>query len=144
MSLHPIGSTGKKVWIPKSRMSMVPPGFERTWMGEPKGALAQYRGPDNLHLLEYPNGWELHRDFGNPRSIGGLIVHIFLDAPEVGLSFLIATSRAQTAYEKSGSVWQAIGDFTKSLVGSYLTLRALRALIEWLAGTVRQDPEEIG
>ena len=53
----------QEVWIPKSKMPQPPPGFEETVLGDIKDALRQYRGPDNLHLLEYQDGYKLHLDY---------------------------------------------------------------------------------
>jgi hypothetical protein len=118
-----------KIWIPMAEMTSVPPGFEETWMGEPKGAIAQYRGPDNLHLLKYKDGWELHRDFGDPRSLGGFIIHIFLDAPEVGLALLTAAGRFREIHEETRSVWTAIGAAIETGILTYVGFRLMKELI---------------
>lgn len=127
-----------KIWIPRLEMSTVPQGFEETRLGDSKGAIAQYRGPDNLHLLKYESGWELHQDFGDPRSLGGFIIHIFLDAPEVGLALLTAAGRFKEIHEETRSVWAAIGAAIETGILTYVGFRLMKELIElmvkWIAG----------
>jgi hypothetical protein len=122
----------KKIWIPKSEMASVPPGFEETWMGELKGASKQYRGPNNLHLLKYDDGWELHQDFGDPRTLGGFIIHIFLDAPEIGVSVLIAVGRFTEQYKESGSILSAVGAALSTGIITYAGLRIVKELFEYV------------
>lgn len=123
---------GRKVWIPKSKMLTVPIGFKETVFGELKGAIRQYRGPDNLHLLEFQNGWELHRDFGDPRTLSGFIIHIFLDAPEVGLALLNATGAYIEKFEETKSIWASIGEALKTGILSYVGLKVVKEFIEYL------------
>ena len=75
-------------------MPELPACFEVTTLGEPKGALRQYRGPFNSHVHEYRDLWVFHRDRVDPRFdpfghlcqdaphvlVGGLIVLVFLGA----------------------------------------------------------------
>ena len=123
---------GEKVWIPKSQMLIVPTGFEETVMGELRGAIKQYRGPDNLHLREYSEGWELHQDYGDPRTLGGFIIHIFIDAPEVGLALLIAAGACEEKYNKTKSIGAAIGEAIRLGILSYVGLRILKEFIDHL------------
>ncbi len=123
----------RDIVIPKTMMPTVPPGFEETILGEPKGAIAQYRGPGNLHLREYNDRWTLHRDYGDPRTLDGLVIHMFLDAPEIGISFLIAAGTLKKTYEATRSVPKALIEALKVLPVSYVTLRIIKALFEWLA-----------
>jgi len=110
----------------------VPHGFEETWLGESRGAIRQYRGPDNLHLREYNDGWKLHQDYGDPRTLGGFIIHIFLDAPEVGIALLNATGVFKEVYEDTQSIWSAIGEAIKTGIITYLGVRLLKEFIEYL------------
>ncbi len=123
---------GEKVWIPKSQMRNAPPGFRETIMGELRGANRQYRGPDNLHLREYSEGWELHQDYGDPRTLGGFIIHIFIDAPEIGLALLIAAGVYEEKYNKTKSIGAAISEAIGTGVLSYIGLRILKELIDHL------------
>lgn len=113
-------------------MLNVPTGFEETVMGELRGAIRQYRGPDNLHLREYSDGWELHQDYGDPRTLGGFIIHVFIDAPEVGLAFLIAAGAYEKEFNKTKSIWSAIGKAVGTGILSYAGLKILREFIEYL------------
>ena len=53
--------------------------FEIDFLGFSKGSLFMYRGPHNLHVLEYNNYYDVHRDHHDPwiNPIG----HIEKDAP---------------------------------------------------------------
>ena len=126
-------AVGEKVWISKEDMSTPPPGFEPTNLGELRGSIAQYRGYDNLHLLEYADGWELHQDYGDPRTIGGFIVHIFLDSPEGGVSLLFAFGEAVEKYKETGSLFEAIGVFIERAIMSYLAAKILVELLRYLS-----------
>lgn len=123
---------GQEVWISKDVMTHVPLGFEETWMGEMKGALKQYRGPGNLHLLEFPNGWKLHSDYGDPRNPEGFLIHIFVDAPEVGVSLLYAIGEAFEKYRQTKSIADALLTFASKGVLAYLSLKILKELLLWL------------
>jgi hypothetical protein len=129
-----------KIWIPKSEMPTVPPGFEETWLGELKGARKQYRGPDNLHLLQYEDGWELHQDQGDPRTLGGFIIHIFLDAPEVGVALLVAAGKFTEKYDESGSILEAIAAALGTGVVTYAGLRIARELLEFVVQWIAANP----
>ena len=69
----------------KSNLAVLPESFQKTLLGYSKeGELAQYRGPNNIHVHEYPDKYELHMDSFDPRDLIGALGHIFVDAPEVG------------------------------------------------------------
>jgi hypothetical protein len=79
----------KDIMIPKRILPRLPSGFEMTTLGyEREGALAQYRGPDAIHVHEYPGHWLFHRDYGDPRTFEGVLAHLLFDAPEIPLSIM--------------------------------------------------------
>jgi hypothetical protein len=81
----------KDIMIPKRILPRLPAEFELTTLGYPKeGALAQYRGPDAIHVHEHPDHWLFHRDYGDPRTFEGLLAHLLFDAPEIPLSIMAA------------------------------------------------------
>ena len=123
---------GEKVWIPKSKMTSTPLGFEESSLGDLKGAIRQYRGPDNLHLREYSDKWELHQDYGDPRTLGGFIVHIFIDAPEVGFALLNAAGAYKKKFNETKSIWAAVGESLKTGILTYVGLRILKEFVEYL------------
>jgi len=63
--------------------------FEETLLGNPKGALRQFRGPGGAHVLEYEKYWVLHRDRIDPRH--DPVGHLVTDAPEFVLLGLLAS-----------------------------------------------------
>jgi hypothetical protein len=82
----------KDIMVPKSVLPRLPADFKGTTLGyKRKGALAQYRGPNAIHVHEYPNHWLFHRDHGDPRTFKGVLAHLLFDAPEIPLSALSAT-----------------------------------------------------
>ncbi len=123
---------GEKIWIPKSRMTSAPLGFEESPLGELKGAIRQFRGPDKLHLREYKDGWELHQDYGDPRTLGGFIVHIFLDAPEVGFALMNAVGAYKKKFDETKSIWASVGESLKTGLLTYVGLKVLKEFIEYL------------
>jgi hypothetical protein len=56
---------------------------------EREGELAQYRGPDAIHVHEYPSRWLFHRDYGDLRTFEGVLGHLLFDAPEIPLSIMV-------------------------------------------------------
>ena len=79
----------KDIIIPKRILPRLPSDFEITTLGYAReGALAQYRGPNAIHVHEYPSYWVFHRDCGDPRTFGGVLAHLLFDAPEIPLSIV--------------------------------------------------------
>ncbi|MCW4053554.1 MAG: hypothetical protein NWE84_01355 [Candidatus Bathyarchaeota archaeon] len=75
--------------ISKRVLPRLPPEFKITKLGYArKGALVQYRGPNAIHVHEYPKYWLLHKDRGDPRTFKGVLAHLLFDAPEIPLSVL--------------------------------------------------------
>lgn len=78
------GSTLRRLTISKSVVDEVPDEFTRTRLAAAReDAVASYRDGrrrDSVHVVEYPDRWELHVDRYNPRyePIG----HVLVDAPE--------------------------------------------------------------
>lgn len=81
----------KSVVISKKNLPRLPKGFERTFLGYPQeGSIAQYRGPNAMHVHEFVNHWLVYRDVGDPRTLEGAILHLIYDAPEIPLSIIAA------------------------------------------------------
>ena len=81
----------KSVVISKKNLPCLPKGFERTLLGYPKeGSIAQYRGPNAIHVHEYRAHWLVHRDSSDPRTLEGAVLHLIYDAPEIPLSIAVA------------------------------------------------------
>jgi len=69
--------------VSKKELVSVPPCCEETWLGDPKGALRQYRCVHGFHVREYDTWFEVHRDRFDPRQ--NPIQHLLCDtnAPKV-------------------------------------------------------------
>lgn len=75
--------------ISKRVLPRLPLEFKITKLGYArKGALAQYRGPNAIHVHEYSKYWLFHKDRGDPRTFKGVLAHLLFDAPEIPLSVL--------------------------------------------------------
>ncbi len=76
--------------IYKNDSSTLPQNFQKTALGYSKeDELAQYRGPENIHVHEMADSYELHRDVFDPRDPIGAVGHAFIDAPEIGFGFTV-------------------------------------------------------
>jgi hypothetical protein len=126
----------KDILVPKSVLPRLPSGFEITKLGYArKGALAQYRGPNEIHVHEYPNHWLFHRDHGDPRTFKGALAHLLFDAPEIPLSIIAATASglgvSKMVYEMRKSKSKDAG--TEAAVAGALASIASGALTFFLA-----------
>jgi hypothetical protein len=78
------GSRLRRLTISKSVVDEVPESFSRSRLtARREDAVASYRDSrrrDSVHVVEYPDRWELHIDRYNPRyePVG----HVLVDAPE--------------------------------------------------------------
>lgn len=61
------------------RLPYLPSGCEQTNLGDLKGADAQYRCPNNLHVRKYGSELVCHYDRVDPRT--DLLGHLLVDAP---------------------------------------------------------------
>jgi hypothetical protein len=76
--------------IPKDSFPILPKNFQKTILGySKKGELAQYRGANCIHVHEFSDKYELHRDLFDPRDPIGVIGHAFADAPEIGFGVTV-------------------------------------------------------
>jgi hypothetical protein len=60
-------------------------GFVETILGDPDGCLRQFRNSTGLHVREYEDHFEIHRDKVDPRA--NPIGHLIKDSPETLLAF---------------------------------------------------------
>ena len=73
--------------------------FEEDILGYPKDSICMYRGPHNIHILEYDDYYAVHRDRCDPRY--DPLGHIDEDVPElkpVIATGLVLGGIALTAY----------------------------------------------
>lgn len=76
--------------VPKTVLHELPRCCEETWLGDPKGAITQYRCAHGFHVREYHTWFEIHRDRCDPRRspLGHLLVDTEAPAILVGLAAL--------------------------------------------------------
>jgi hypothetical protein len=78
------GSDFRQLTVSKTVADEVPPEFTRSRLAARReGAVASYRDSrrrDSVHIVEYPDRWELHVDRYNPRREP--LGHVLVDAPE--------------------------------------------------------------
>ena len=122
----------KAIAIPKSKMDVLPPSFELSPLGDKKDAMAQYRGPNTIHILEYPDKWMVHWDYGDPRNPLGAMIHIFADAPEVGFSVLVAFAAGKRTYDETESVSDALLDGFLAGLFTYGGVKVAQSFIDWI------------
>ena len=94
--------------VSKKLLPRLPYGFVEVpdHLGNKKNALRQYRGPHNIHVLEYADEWSFHRDLVDPRI--DPVGHLLLDAPEVPLAGLAGIAVAKKAYDENESVLDSV------------------------------------
>ena len=124
----------KEIEIPKSKLPQLSKEFEEVsdFLGDKKNSLRQYRGPNNLHILEYEDHWKVHWDWGDPRTIDGALVHIFADAPEIGFALVAAIMAGKKKYNETKSVGESIID---SLLAGFFTYGGIvitKEVVKWL------------
>jgi hypothetical protein len=62
------------------------PEYRESDLGYSEGAIRQFRGPRNEHVLEYPDHYKGHRDHTDPHT--DPLGHCIRDAPEISLSIV--------------------------------------------------------
>ena len=116
--------------VPKYKLANLPDEFEEVpdSMGDKKDALRQYRGPHNIHVLEYYAEWSFHRDYVDPRK--SLLGHLIFDTPEIPAAALSAFSVGQKVYDESGSLTDSILSGGLTGVFTWIILKELREKAE--------------
>jgi hypothetical protein len=69
-----------EIEVPKDVRPIMLDGAEETILGDPDGAIRQYRY-GNLHIREYKDKYIVHSDTFDPRK--DPLLHLIFDAPEV-------------------------------------------------------------
>jgi hypothetical protein len=100
--------------FPKSEYELGPE-FKETDLGYSEGAIRQYRGPNNQHILEYEDHYKGHRDISDPYQ--DPIGHLINDAPEtiitggfsilgfIGLNSLYARWKSRRKMKTEDVLW---------------------------------------
>jgi hypothetical protein len=124
------------IMIPKRILPRLPSDFKITKLGYArKGALAQYRGPNAIHVHEYPRYWLFHRDCGDPRTFKGVLAHLLFDAPEIPLAVVAGSvsgiAVGKMVYEKRKN--QSKDATTEAIIGGTIAALATGAITHILA-----------
>lgn len=131
----------KEIIILKSKMPQLPKDFQEIsdFHGDKKDAIRQFRGPNNIHVLEYPDHWAVHWDWGDPRTIDGALVHIFADAPEIGFALVAGTVAGKKKYDETKSVGEAI---IEALLTGFFTFGGVivtKEILNWITSFFSDD-----
>ena len=120
---------GEKITIPKWRMPKIPRECEETFLGDPDGAIRQYRCEPNIHLLEYTNRYEVHKDRVDPRK--DPVGHLVCDSPEtlaaLGVAGISGIATGKLIYEnrknksKDAAAEAAIGGTLTAIITGIAT-----------------------
>ncbi len=126
----------KDIIIAKRILPSLPSDFKITKLGyKRKGALAQYRGPNAIHVHEYPGYWLFHRDHSDPRTLKGVLAHLLFDVPEIPLSVCVGSvsgmAIGKIIYEKRKNQSEDAG--REALIGGTISALASGAMTYFLA-----------
>ncbi len=105
--------------------------FEPSSLGDPKGAIRQYRSASGVHVREYSDRFVIHVDTFDPRT--DPIAHLLVDSPETILAFSTASflSRRNSDNGRPGSVLSPF-----PFLFLFLSLnRIFRQLKNWIIGS---------
>ncbi|PSN83573.1 hypothetical protein B9Q01_04270 [Candidatus Marsarchaeota G1 archaeon OSP_D] len=82
--LDPLFERGERsVNLPLDVLPNLPPCFEETLLGDPKGAKKQFRCYHGYHVRVYDDHYEIHADKFDPRISPAL--HLMFDTPLMGV-----------------------------------------------------------
>ncbi|MHB1908418.1 MAG: hypothetical protein ACYCQJ_06050 [Nitrososphaerales archaeon] len=105
--------------ISKDVLDELPLDYEKTSLGDPRGARAQFR-KGNIHIREYEDSFTIHIDRYDPRKRP--IAHLLRDAPETVGAFLVSSRLSK---KQSCSVFSFFSTF---LILNHL-FRSLKEII---------------
>lgn len=72
--------------------------FQETFLGDPQGAIRQYRSASGVHVREYADRFVVHVDYFDPRTAP--IAHLLVDSPESVFAFGAASLFSRRGGEK--------------------------------------------
>ena len=105
--------------LSKDVLDELPLDYEKTSLGDPRGARAQFR-KGNIHVREYEDSFTIHIDSHDPRKRP--IAHLLRDSPETVGAFLVSSKLSK---KRPCSVFSFISTF---LILNYL-FRSLKEII---------------
>ena len=131
----------KEIKISKVQMPKLSKEFEEIpdILGDKKGAIRQFRGPNNIHVLEYEDHWSVHWDWGDPRRIDGALVHIFADAPEVGFALVAAAYAGKKKYDETKSVGEAVIESALAGLFAYGGVVVTKEVLNWILSLIAEE-----
>lgn len=83
--------------------------FVETVLGDANGSLRQFRNTTGIHVKEYEDYFEIHKDQVDPRK--DPLGHLFQDSPETILAFGAASILTRGSKEKSKHSYSSPLDF---------------------------------
>ena len=125
---------GENITIPKRKMPRIPKGCSETLLGDPNGALRQYRCDYNIHILEYPDRYKIHKDRVDPRK--DPLGHVMYDSPEtlagLGMASISGLAVGKIIYDKrkdksKNAAWEAgLGGILTAITTGFSTYYLLK------------------
>jgi hypothetical protein len=125
-----------EIEVPKDVRPIMLDGAEETILGDPDGAIRQYRY-GNLHIREYKDKYIVHSDTFDPRK--DPLLHLIFDAPEVLIGSAVGLymgfggrngiilNREKDRYHKSGG-----NSIVLSVLLALLSGYTLYRIIKWI------------
>lgn len=89
---------GENITVSKRKMRGIPTGCRETSLGYPDGARRQYRCNHNIHILEYPDRYKVHKDRVDPRK--DPVGHLIYDSSETLAALGVAGAVGKMTYDR--------------------------------------------
>ena len=101
--------------------------FVETLLGDPGGCLRQYRNSTGIHVREFEDYFEVHKDRVDPRN--NPIGHLICDSPETLVAFGAASVLTRRFSRKKESSYGSPLDFLSLFFSLNRFFRVLKKLL---------------
>lgn len=101
--------------------------FQKTSLGDPQGAIRQYRSVSGVHVREYADRFIVHMDYFDPRTAP--IAHLLVDSPESVLGFGVASLLSQCGRDEHPNSSFSFFPFVFAFLSFNHLFRALKHLV---------------
>jgi hypothetical protein len=104
--------------------------FFETLLGDPNGSLRQFRNSTGIHIREYSDYFEVHKDRVDPRK--NPLGHLLIDSPETLAAFGAATILSRGFNQKVNLLDEAKSSQFDSPLGFFSMFLSLNRLFRLL------------